>query len=547
MPINSGDRDNCSVSKLLEFLEGTLPEADQYTLEFHLNGCKICQEAIQRLAADKEFWCTATLALEDSTYDSDADAQLRGWLDPTETPNALGHIGHYLVHRVVGRGGMGVVLSATDQELGRSVAIKTLANPINTVADEKRRLLREARASANVRHAHVVPIHSVETWRDVPFIVMPLIEDGTLEAYAADHRFSLDEVLGIASQMASALVALHQANIVHRDIKPSNILLSHGIKHCLLSDFGLARQHGDVNVTQSDVLLGTPHFMSPEQALGKKVDFRSDLFSLGSVLYWLGTGRRPFLGASNYEILHSLVHHSPDYRLLEQRGYPKYFIALLEKLLAKEPDKRWASAEQFLAMAQSAIHHRHSSASTNLPKELETHRRRTDRLRGIALVVMVAIPFLLAAWVIFFGSRPIGDPDTKTASLAQQKQPIALKRLGPDETREMLHDLSLGRRQEYWLKQLDSFAIDEVPAKAIDELLKLESAPDPVIRELAMSILRKDPFLETTPASIDQPRQDPTPSGGTVNPFVEISPFEEIGKLQEGSPFIEVSGGAQER
>lgn len=579
--MNSSDHEKCPVSTLQEYLDGSLTAAKQIELECHLNSCEACQESIQRLAADKTLWCTAAHALEYSVEDADSDAQLRGWLGPTESANALGQVGQYLVHGVVGRGGMGVVLSATDQELGRRVAIKTLANPITTLADEKRRLLREARASANVRHLHIVPIYSVETWRDVPIIVMPLIEGGTLETYAAEHPLGWEDVLHIASQLASALIALHHANIVHRDIKPSNILLSNGIKHCLLSDFGLARQHGDINVTQRDVLLGTPHFMSPEQALGKQVDARSDLFSLGSILFWLGTGQRPFVGASNYEILHRLVNDKPDYKLLFQRGFPKHVVTLLERLLAKEPDGRWGSAEQFLTMAQAALQHPKPEASASLPKELVTPRRRNNRLRITAMVVVVVALFLLGVRGVFQGVKSTQmqdkiaskspstvaptpapsafapsqqitkqnlaqnsapDPNGENSKVANSVnsfsdipgpptpfEPVSIV-FGKEESAEMLRDLAIGRRQLYWVKRLDSLAIDKVPAEAITAILKLEDNADNAIRDVVNSILSKDPFLDHQSTTNHPRSKDDIP-----NPFVEVSPFE------EASPFVEIS------
>ena len=577
IPMNSSDREKCPVSTLQEYLDGTLTAAKQIELECHLTSCEACQESIQTLAADKTFWCTAAHALEYTAEDADADAQLRGWLGPTESANALGQVGQYVVHGIVGRGGMGVVLSATDQELGRRVAIKTLANPLTTLADEKRRLLREARASANVRHLHIVPIYSVETWRDVPIIVMPLIEGGTLETYAAEHTLGWEDVLHIASQIASALIALHHANIVHRDIKPSNILLSNGIKHCLLSDFGLARQHGDINVTQRDVLLGTPHFMSPEQALGKQVDARSDLFSLGSILFWLGTGQRPFVGASNYEILHRLVNDKPDYKLLHQRGYPKYVITLLERLLAKEPNNRWVSAEQFLTMVQTALQHPKSEASASLSKELGTPWRRNNRMQITAMVAIVIALSLLAVWGVFQTgkstqlqdkiasdslSTTAPTPGTSVPAPSQQNTtpnsaqdsigensrgassldpisaipgpPTAFAPdsvvFGTEESAEMLRDLAIGQRQLYWVKKLDSLTIDKVPAEAINAILKLENNPDDTIRDVVSSVLSKDPFLDHQSATNHSRPKDKVP-----NPFVEVSPFE------EASPFVEIS------
>ena len=282
---------------------------------------------------------------------------LARWLDPSDADGSVGRIGKYEVQGVVGQGGMGLVLKAFDTELNRWVALKTLAHHITpqrpAEIDAGLRLAREARAVASLRHPHIISIYGLETWRSVPLIVMPLIDGGTLQQWAATKPLQIEQALATAIQIASALAALHAAGIVHRDLKPSNILLQGDLDHVLISDFGLARIDGDVAITHSNALAGTPFFMSPEQALGKPVDVRSDLFSFGCVLFWMFSGKYPFRGNSNYETLSRLIHTEPNFAELDKRRVPEYLQRLIKRLLAKEAKPALVGFEPSLRIASS--------------------------------------------------------------------------------------------------------------------------------------------------------------------------------------------------
>lgn len=274
------------------------------------------------------------------------DATLE-FLQPSTRPDSLGRLGHYEILNVVGRGGFGIVLRAFDEKLHRVVAIKVMAAELAASSTARKRFIREARAAAAVAHEHVVTIHAVEEQHQPPYLVMQFIEGISLQE-KLDQAGPLDlkEILRIGLQVAEGLAAAHKQGLVHRDIKPANILLENGVERVKLTDFGLARAVDDASVTQSGVIAGTPQFMSPEQAQGLPVDHRSDLFSLGSVLYALCTGRPPFRADGTIAVLRRVAEDTP--RLVREvtPDIPEWLSTLIHRLLAKDPAQRYASATE---------------------------------------------------------------------------------------------------------------------------------------------------------------------------------------------------------
>jgi len=214
------------------------------------------------------------------------------FLDAPSHPELLGRLGRYEVERVIGTGGMGIVLKAHDTELHRVVAIKILAAHLANSASARKRFAREAQAAAAVLHPNVIPIYNVESEGKLPYLVMQCVSGLSLQA-KVDRcgMLPLTDTLRIAKQTASGLAAAHDQGLVHRDVKPANILLEENVDRVILSDFGLARAVDDASLTRTGVVAGTPHYMSPEQARGDAIDTRSDQFSLGSVMYFMLTGR----------------------------------------------------------------------------------------------------------------------------------------------------------------------------------------------------------------------------------------------------------------
>ena len=248
---------------------------------------------------------------------------------------------------LLGRGGFGVVLKAFDPALGRAVAIKVLAPQLATSAAARSRFAREARAAAAVVHDHVVAIHAVDSWNGLPYLVMPYVAGRSLqERVDRDGPLGVKEVLRIGIQTAQGLAAAHAQGLVHRDVKPSNILLENGVERVKLTDFGLARAVDDASLTQSGVVAGTPQYMSPEQARGEAVDHRSDLFSLGSVLYFMCAGHPPFRASSTPAVLRRVCDERPRPLREVNPDVPVWLAAIIERLHAKDPAGRFQSAAE---------------------------------------------------------------------------------------------------------------------------------------------------------------------------------------------------------
>jgi serine/threonine protein kinase len=269
------------------------------------------------------------------------------FLAPSSEPRSLGRLDHYDILDVVGKGGMGVVLRARDAKLERIVAIKVLAAPWAASGSARRRFAREARAAAAVRDEHVIDIHAVCDDGPVPYLVMEFIDGCTLDALLRrGGSLEAKEVLRIGIQVASGLAAAHKHGLVHRDVKPANILLENGVQRVKLTDFGLARAADDANLTQSGVIAGTPAYMSPEQAAGEPVDARSDLFSLGSVLYELSTGRPPFRAPSTVAVLRRVCGEAPRPIREVNPDIPEALCRVIDRLHAKKAAERPASATE---------------------------------------------------------------------------------------------------------------------------------------------------------------------------------------------------------
>ena len=265
----------------------------------------------------------------------------------------------YRIRSRLGAGGMGEVYLADDTRLKRSVAIKVL--PPATANDEqaRRRLLREARSASALNHPHVVTIHGIEQTDELHFIVMEYVEGETLRAALAGGRaLETGRLLEIGAQVADALAAAHALSLIHRDIKPDNILLT-ARGHAKVLDFGLAKSHapldsevsndGDtfaLELTGAGAVVGTAAYMSPEQTRGEALDARSDIFSLGVVLYEMATGRLPFTGPSLLSVLHAIATVEPPAPSSVRAGLPRELDAVILRALAKDPAARHASAAE---------------------------------------------------------------------------------------------------------------------------------------------------------------------------------------------------------
>jgi glucose/arabinose dehydrogenase len=285
------------------------------------------------------------------------------FLAPAEKPGSLGRLAHYEILEVVGQGGMGIVLRAFDEKLHRVVAIKVMAAQLAANAAARKRFTREARAQAAVSHDHVVTIHAVEEADGLPYLVMQFVSGLSLQQRLdKSGQLQLAETVRIGAQTAAGLAAAHAQGLIHRDIKPANILLENGIERVKITDFGLARAADDASQSQSGQVIGTPQYMSPEQADGKPVDARSDLFSLGSVLYAMCTGRPPFRASTSMAVLKRVCEDAPAPVREVNPEVPDWLAAVIAKLHAKDPAGRYQSAAEVAELlGQHLAHVQHPS------------------------------------------------------------------------------------------------------------------------------------------------------------------------------------------
>ena len=326
---------------------------------------------------------------------------------------------------VLGRGGFGIVLKAFDPALSRFVAIKVLASELAASAAARNRFAREARAAAAVVHENVVAIHSVDSWNGLPYLVMPYIAGRSLqERVDRDGPLAVKEVLRIGMQTALGLAAAHDQGLVHRDVKPSNILLENGVERVKLSDFGLARAVDDASLTQSGVVAGTPQYMSPEQARGEAVDHRSDLFSLGGVMYFMCAGHPPFRADSTPAVLRRVCDERPRPLREINPDVPDWLAEVVERLHAKEAGERFASAAEVAEVLQ---HHladlQRTGTSAPLLSSPPTPDRKRPPRRMAAAVSMTSL-VLLGLAMIWAQNRPssflsfLGDNATRAGTPA---------------------------------------------------------------------------------------------------------------------------------
>ncbi len=271
-----------------------------------------------------------------------------------ESDDELGRLGRYRVLKVLGAGGMGVVFEAEDPALKRLVALKVIAPMLAERQGYGERFLREARAAASLNHEHVVTVYEVGDDGGVHYLVMQLLRGETLQdRLKRDGPLLPSEVIRIGRQIADALDAAHGLNLLHRDIKPDNIWLEHPTGRVKVLDFGLARSIDGESPTNPGQILGTPKYMSPEQAQGGKLDARSDLFSVGAVLYRLATGVDAFQGPTLIAILRAVCDLTPPSPRQLQASMPAALSDLIMRLIQKDPAQRVASADELRAALAS--------------------------------------------------------------------------------------------------------------------------------------------------------------------------------------------------
>jgi eukaryotic-like serine/threonine-protein kinase len=515
----------CDPTMLSQFLSGELAaDAERLVVE-HLDTCRDCQQRVEQLAGGQRWWQEAqvflspeqeeawttssiVLPLADEWHGPETGDNSDGagnssddevtampisldFLAPTDEPNSLGRIGTYEVVGVVGRGGTGIVLKAFDRTLNRLVAIKVLAPNLATTAAARRRFARESQAAAAVVHEHIVPIHAVSDQQGLPYLVMQYVPGRSLQQ-RLDRQGPLPirEILRIGMQTAAGLAAAHAQGLVHRDVKPANIMLENGVERVLITDFGLARTVDEASLTCSGVIAGTPQYMAPEQARGEAIDYRTDLFSLGSVLYALCTGHSPFRAETTMGVLHRICKETPRPIQETNPEIPLWLSAIVGRLHAKNPAKRYSSAAEVAEILQRHLARLQSPSGAGKLSWTETAmsarawlgQRGTDWSRRIALwaggVAAVAVVSVVLVKQ-FLPSGDVAGPSARSGDQAATAAPAPTA--AAISTKADLFDDA--RANLAWQQSLSEIhtRIDSIE----DQLHATASTPDRIAAELA--------------------------------------------------------------
>ena len=415
-------------------------------------------------------------------------------------------LGPYQIQSPLGGGGMGEVYLARDMRLDRDVAIKVLAGSLAHRTDVRDRFEREARAIASLNHPHICVVHDVGHQAGTDYLVMEYLEGETLAQRLNHGPQPLPEVLRLGAQIGDALDRAHRSGITHRDLKPANIFLVRrggpsGPPDVKLLDFGLAKLRPrpvspEEQPTASDPLtaqgtiLGTLHYMAPEQLEGNEADARSDIFSLGAVLYEMATGKRAFEGTSQASLIAAIMASEPPAMSTTQPMTPPAFDRLGRKCLRKDPDERWQSARdvtdelRWTAESSSIV-----SASTVVATAVQSAKRAAPRRLVIAAVALLALLALVvagfAAWPRIMGGAPavssavpvrftVGPPDK--GRLPPRNTAFAFLSLSPDGTTLAFQAEGPTGVNQLWMRKLASAVA--VPIPGTDGALGPFCSPD---------------------------------------------------------------------
>jgi len=405
-------------------------------------------------------------------------------------------LGHYRILELLGKGGMGEVYLADDTRLQRRVALKILARELASDPDRRERFEREARAVAALNHPNIVTIHSVEEVNGVPFLTLELIDGRTLADLIPDGGLELDRVLTLAIPLADAVGAAHQRGITHRDLKPANVMITADGRVKVL-DFGLAKVKEDARLaaeagmptgalTGDGRIVGTVAYMSPEQAEGRTIDQRSDVFSLGVILYEMATGMRPFTGDTQMSILSSIMRDSPKPVTEAKRSLPRDYSRIVTRCLSKDVEDRYQTAKDVRNDLRALKNDLTSgeivpvSGSGESPAPVAI--RSVSRGFFVGVVAAVAVVSVVAALVLRSraaavapaASRPF-DPMTLTRLTTTGAAGLASI---SGDGRYVAHVAIKGGQQSLWLRQIATTSNVEIVPPADVRYVGLAFSPD---------------------------------------------------------------------
>ncbi len=435
-------------------LTGEIDAARTSELEQHLAICIDCRQRLEQQVGDDGWWNETESSLRSQhvaaslrdTEDGPAYAASLGetrlresvldLLGPTDDPNMLGRIGPYEIIGLLGQGGMGAVFKGFDRSLNRFVAIKMLLPHLAASGAARKRFAREGQAVAAVVDDHVMAIHCVDEWQGVPYLVMTYSRGVSLQKRLSDNGpLEVREILRIGMQAAKGLAAAHAQGIVHRDIKPANIFLDQNVERVQLMDFGLARAVDDASLTRSGTLAGTPQYMSPEQARAETVDHRSDLFSLGSVMYAMCTGHAPFRAESSYSVLRLITDKEPRPIREINPDVPEWLCSVINKLMAKQASDRFRSAKEIADILEECLAHVQQPAAMPLPEAVTTLPPRIIRRPPISKFVAAAAG---AFALLFAGILIVLELDKGTLTIESEMDNVPIRIVQGDKVVERL-------------------------------------------------------------------------------------------------------------
>lgn len=386
-------------------------------------------------------------------------------------------VAHYSVREVLGGGGMGVVYRAEDTRLQRSVALKFLPPAMSQDAESKNRFLAEAQAASALDHPNICTVHEFgETDTGQLFIAMAYYAGASLRAKMASGPLSLEETLDYGIQIAGGLSAAHNAGIVHRDIKPANVVVTDG-GLAKIVDFGIARA-GEAQLTRTGATLGTTAYMSPEQTAGSEVDGRTDIWSLGVVLYECLAGVRPFKGSYDQAIIFSILQEEPASLSSIIPDVPPGFEAVINRCLQKEPAARYRNADALLQDLRAVQSGREPERVAEPPKQRPNPGARKLAIAGIAVVAVVFA--LLLGWLI-------ASPDEASANDIINVAMLPFVNVSGDSTDQAFID-GLGYTVSATLTEMEQFVdrLSVIPAEEDDGEIR---SPKDVAESLHADVL----------------------------------------------------------
>ncbi len=379
-------------------------------------------------------------------------------------------ISHYKILAKLGEGGMGVVYKAEDTKLERTVTLKFLSSQLVGSGSEKIRFIHEARVAAALDHPNICTVYEIDEVDNQTFIAMAYCEGVSLEEKVQTGPLGLDEALVIGLQVARGLESAHQKGIIHRDIKSSNIMLTTD-GQAKIMDFGLAKMPDQTKITKSGTTVGTISYMSPEQARGEEIDARSDLFSLGVVLYEILTGRLPFRGSHETAVLYSIMQQEPDSLAKYRDDAPEALQQIIDKALQKEAGTRYQGASELIEDLKRVVRRVRVSryGISSLKASDQTSRFRPYKRLMVPFVVFVLAAMLLLVpsnWDAFKNILGLsGIPDQKHLVV------LPFTNIGGDPQNEAFCD-GLIETMTCMLTQLERFqgALWVVPASEVRQL-----------------------------------------------------------------------------